>query len=242
MRRRRKPRVVWLPPDSNNRLGANPAVGGFNAGAFDFFLDILGPGSVAGDSTTGYIAVNADIPTAEFQSSGLAVTSLADIYSSGYRLRRIVGKVYVSLFQSLAEAGDIPQVLVTAGFIVLRVDPGGQPLSAATPASYSPAAINGWADPWIWRRTWMLSNITEAVALGLPLFPDTNVAQTTFDGQHVDAKTARRIGQEERLFFFANAMVAKAGGGGNAHVSITGEVRCVASMLSMAGNRRNASR
>lgn len=242
MRRRRKPRVVWLPPDGNNRLGANPAVGGYQQGAFDFFLDILGPGTVAGDSTTGYVAINSDIPSAAFQSGGLALVSLSDIESSGYRLRRVVGKIYVSLFQSLAVAGDVPQVLVTAGLIVLRCDAGGQPLSAANPALYSPAAISSWADPWMWRRSWMLTNFPEAEAVGLPLFPDTNIAQTVVDGQHVDAKVARRIGQEERLFLVATATAAKAGGGGNAHVSITGELRCLASMLTSVGNRRNASR
>lgn len=243
MRRRRKPRVVWLPPDSNNRLGANPAASGLQAGAFDFFLDILGPGSVAGDNVTGYVAVNSDIPPPEFQFSGLNAVSLSDIESSGYRLRRVVGKIYVSLFQGLTAIGDIPQVLITVGLIVLRCDPSGAPLSAATPGSYSPAMINSWMDPWIWRRSWMMTNFVEAAGIGLPAFPETNCNEPgSLDGPHIDAKTARRIGPEERLFLVANAMVAKAGDGGNAHVSITGELRCVASLLTSTGNRRNASR
>lgn len=242
--RRRRPRVVWLPPDANNRIGANPATTGSQAGAFDFFIDILGPGSVAGDHAAGLVPINADIPTAEFQTGGLAVTSLADIESSGYRLRRVVGKLWVSLFQNATAIGDIPQVMVTAGLIVLRVDQAGIPLAvAATTQQYSPANINSWADPWMWRRSWMLSNFAEATAVGLPLFPDTNTnAPGTFDGPHVDAKVARRIGPEERLFLVADAMVVKAGDGGSAHVSIQGDLRCVASVLNMAGNRRNASR
>lgn len=243
MRRRRKPRVVWLPPAASDRLGANPAIAGFQQGAFDFFLDILGPGSVTGNTATGYVAINSDLPSAEFQASNVAAVSLSDIENSGYRLRRVVGKIFVSMFQSLAVSEDIPQVLVTAGLIVLRVDGSGTPLSAADPRAYDPSSITNWGDPWIWRRSWMLSNFTEADPLGLPLFPDTNTNfPSALDGPHVDAKTARRIGPEERLFLIASATVAKAGGGGNAHISITGELRCLGTMVTSAGNRRNASR
>lgn len=89
----------------------------------------------------------------------------------------------------------------------------------------------------------MLSNFAEAIALNLPLYPDNNQNMgSVMDGPHVDAKSQRRVGNEERLFLIADAMVAVAGGGGSFSVQWFADLRPVGSILKMAGNRRNASR
>lgn len=243
-KRRRKARVVWLPPAPESRIGINPAIAGYSPGGFQINLDQAAQPAIDA-YVTGIIPLVSDIPSGSFQGSGLALETLTDIQGSGYRLRRIVGKVFVGLAQSSGATGDIPQVLVTCGIIVLRVNPDGTPLlPVADYDQYSPAIINSWADPWVWRRSWMLSNLVEATALGLPLYADTNQAYgSVMDGPHVDQKTARNVLMEERLFFVANAMTAQtAGGTGNSRVLITGDLRFVASMRRTSGNRGNASR
>lgn len=244
-RTKRRPRVVWLPPSAENRAQPiNPAISDLSVGSFAETLEVFG---LFGAQTTGIIAMVSDLSAPPFQSGNVPVSTLADVYSSGYRLRRIVGKLFVSQRQSNAANGNVPQVLVTAGLIVLRTDETGVPLAGvAAFDTYSPAIIQNWADPWIWRRSWMFSDFNEAIALDLALFPDTNAQYgSVMDGPHVDAKTARRIGLEERLFLVTTVQVAASGSSGapaHAVVDIHGELRFVGSILNMAGNRRNASR
>lgn len=243
-KRRRKPRVVWLPPDANSRIGVSPAIAGYQPGAFKMALDLVGP--EPGDYVTGLIPLVSDIPSGTFQGTGLPLETLADIYGSGYRLRRIVGKIFASIDQYDGVAsGNAPQVLLTCGIIVLRVNPDGTPLlPVASYDQYSPAVINNWADPWVWRRSWVFSNFAEATALQQALYPDTNTQYgSVMDGPHLDQKTARNVLQEERLFFVANAMATEtSSAAGNARIEIIGDLRFVASLRRTSGNRGNASR
>lgn len=243
-RRKRKPKVVWLPPAAENRFDlANPAVSSQASGSG--VIALTGTLSLY-QKITGFSPLVSDIDAIAFQTSGLPTESLADIYSSGYRLRRIVGKIYVSTTQSSVAVGNVPEYLVTVGLIVLRVDDTGQPLSAATPETYDPQVINSWADPWIWRRTWMLSDFAEATALGYTLWPENNAQYgSVMDGPHVDAKTARVLGREERLFLVASMMPTRGvagGGAGDAEIRINWDLRFVGSLRQNVGNRRNASR
>lgn len=243
-RRRRKPRVVWLPPAADNRIDpTNPSISPLASGSGQLILD----GTMSyGQTTTGFSPLVSDSSAAAFQQGGLPVETLADIYSSGYRLRRIVGKIFCELAQPGVAVGDLPTVLITAGIIVLRVDPGGQPLQAATPQAYDPQAINQWADPYVWRRTWKLGVFSEEIALGNATWPENNYqCGSVMDGPHVDAKTARVLGREERLFLVVSALcTASPSGGGAGHFQavITWDLRFVGSMRTQQGNRRNASR
>lgn len=246
-RRKRRPKVVWLPPAAENRLGANPAITGASQGAFDFFVG-FGPGAVlVGDTVTGIIPIVSDIPSAAFQGSALAVENLSDIYNSGYRLRRVVGKIFCCCSQtSGAPVGEVPRFLVTAGIIVLRVNQDGTPTQANF-SNYNPSIINNWADPWVWRRSWMLDNFAEAIAVDTrAAFPENNVnTGSVMDGPHVDVKTGRVIALEERLFLvtaITAVLSGEAGGATTSQVHFTGELRMVGSLRNMAGNRRNASR
>lgn len=243
LRRRRKPRVVWLPPASTLRIGADPAAIGTQNGGFQFVLDPMGP-TATGDIFTTVTDVVGDLQTADFQQANLATTSLADIYSSGYRLRRLVGKIFLGMGQSASGVDSVGTVLVTIGFIILRAAANGDPLDVANPLNYSPAAIQNWSDPWIWRRSWQLSNFNAALGKGGGFaFPETNVTSgpSGLDGPHVDAKTARVIGLEERLFMVTSATALDSSA--NAYtVSVSGELRALATLRQNVGNRGNASR
>lgn len=120
-----------------------------------------------------------------------------------------------------------PAVVVTAGLFVARAgdeqDSSGNqvPLGATTQANirrdYGVDSVNCGREPWIWRRKWILS------CVGLNIFAqaqqgagasvgfDKVVAAASYpistahygsvlDGPHVDAKTRRRVGNDERLW------------------------------------------
>jgi len=100
-----------------------------------------------------------DYPAEAIRQAG-DLPSLADFEGSAYRLRRIVGKLFIGLDQTITQAPDSrpKNALIGAGFIILKVDENtGAPINP-TANSYSPLDNNNLRDPWIWRRTWMLTN------------------------------------------------------------------------------------
>lgn len=240
--RRRKPRVVWLPPTNANSLGAAAT-----SGIQIFSLDVAG--------TTGDFVV-ANIPLViDGQGDELAPeNTLSDIENSGYRLRRVVGKVFCQQRQQLGQLdpGQAPfQVLVTAGLIVRRVNQvTGLPLVAfdASGALSAPQEIRNFGDPWIWRRSWLLNdNSIEGSTEQLPVGPMTNFGNSygsVADGPHVDQKTARIVSQEERLFLCMQSTIIEPGSLPDVTAStlVLTDLRVLGSMRTSSGNRRNASR
>lgn len=239
--RRRAPRVVWLPPDRFNRLGVSGgATTGLQNGLAVFNVDV--PGGPGG-SATGLIPLVQDFqPDITLLTTG----TLADYAQSAYRLRRVVGKIFVTCTQ-LESQGLPPQVQVTAGLIVLRInpdDPTGQPL-VVNQNVYSTQMLQNWTDPWIWRRTWIIGNLPQAGATpGSPFFPESNAnyGGGVMDGPHVDAKTARIVGPEERLFLVVTGTVFSGDEQLVTSVRVVADLRVLASMRTSQGNRRNASR
>jgi len=254
--RRRKPKVVWLP--TTNTFSVDN-----NASSTWSLANVAITGA---DAATGGSGGQIEVPIV---MDGIASdplnpnSSLADIESSGYRLRRIVGKVYCFIAQTLNNTltQNVEDIWgVTAGFMVRRVNPqtGGSlaALSGGPPfVEIDPAQIDNSMDPWIWRRSWLLSNYISD-SFGVPL---TASIQSTLvhagggsnygrgypggnaEGPHVDQKTARIVGPEERLFLDVSAMPILTTGVDTSLVIIY-DIRVLASMRSNIGNRRNASR
>lgn len=249
-RTRKSPKVVWLPPDRNNRFAIAPAAATTGADPAPFVIETQTTTGIINSEVVELLPLVGDAPMAS-ALAGSTVTSLADFEGSSYRLRRIVGKVFVAIRQiPLAETVDVEvsSQLVTCGIIVLRVDSAGAPLLPAS--SYSPLQLDSARDPWVWKRQWALTNTALALTSidgnqRRSLFPDSNCEYgSVMDGPHVDQKTARIISNEERLFFVcstANMFETNAQGFGSA-VRIWGDLRVLASMRSNQGNRRNASR
>lgn len=243
MAKRRAPRVVWLPPDRFNGIGSTPGSGatvGTQTGVKRVLTTI--PGG-AGSAHTEVIPVVQDN---QIDTALLVGGTLADYEGSAYRLRRIVGKIFVGLHQD-ESAGQSTEVVVTAGLIILRTHQVAGvvvPLNA-TVEEYSTQMLQNWADPWIWRRTWVLGNIPmETAAGGFPFYSETNTSGSgsAVDGPHVDAKTARIVGPEERLFLVVTGQSVNGDPQANMQLDIIFELRVLASMRSSSGNRRNASR
>lgn len=181
--------------------------------------------------------------------------TLADIEQSGYRLRRIVGKIGISCLQGAATlAGDASIFHVTAGFIIRRsqvADGSSDALRASTPATtdgIDVASLQNVMDPWIWRRSWDIADRSAAAAAldpNVDAFAPSNYnyGAGIFDGPHVDAKTARIVGPEERLFLDVTVEgINGSAQGAPGAVLLIADFRVLASMRANTGNRRNASR
>lgn len=238
MRRRKAPRVVWLPGTNINSLGA------FNRSTVQRV--IINTAGAIGESTTGEIPLVIDADNDPLES---ATQSLSDVENSGYRLRRIVGKIWVAMGQ--VNINEPPKrLIVCAGLIIRRVSENGQSLASqfADDALTSTLDIEQQGDPWIWRRAWILTN---NLAPSSPFGGDQASNNWTFyaggnsDGPHVDQKTARLVSNEERLFLDVTCMVLEQGSDVEqaiATVEVLADLRVLASMRVSQGNRRNASR
>lgn len=257
MRRRNKPRVVWLPQTDANSIGA--------AGQDSSLVYQLFTVSVAGASGQ---TVTQEIPLVldAQQDIGNADSSLSDIESSGYRLRRVVGKIFVQAAQSSRVTPTFgPQsVLVTAGIIVrlANTTTGESMAKLVGGADFNPALIENTGDPWVWRRTWIVGNenqgdnlenlgTTGTITLRIPTnpVPTSNyllLAGGVSDGPHVDQKTARIIGPEHRLFLDVSSTVLGEAASQPDTLPLTiavfTDLRVLGSLRTSVGNRRNASR
>lgn len=238
MSKRSKPRVVWIQPSDEFAIDTVTLQSGVKA----FAVDV----SPASPHASGEIPLIID---AEPDPQAVT-TSLADIQSSGYRLRRIVGKIWVRMGQ--VDDANIEFAVVTAGIMVRRVDPTAATSLAATNAAgaelISPNESENYSDPWIWRRSWLLgNNAAPAFPATFPPFLGSNdIALSALDGPHVDQKTARIVGPEERLFLDVSVRSNKTGEQSADAIAVSTLVICdlriLASMRASTGNRRNASR
>lgn len=231
-RTRRRPPVVWLP---------NTDVVSISAGKiFTIFEHNFTPGAPLGTDITNAVPVVIDNPPDPAQIT----TTLADVEDSGYRLRRIVGRVWVALQQ---QTGGASSVIVTVGFIILGVDSGG--VFTRPTAQLVPGDIINAADPWIWRRSWLLANPNGTAVGGTSIFGDVaplgNIGVlSNSEGCIVDQKTARIVGPEQRLFMVASSTILENDDqdNGSTDLAFSTDLRVLASMRTTVGNRRNAAR
>lgn len=241
MRRRRRRRLVnWLPvqPADDSTSGLTHFAGAHDGTA---------TGAPVTDQITSLHTVVRDIPAETL--AGLNFQSLADYEQSGYMLQRIVGKVHGALTQYDDQQNPpVAAVLVTCGFMILRVDTAnGLALQAATPNKYATTTVDNTRDPWIARRSWLVSNdltsSTSTADNGWLYMPRSTAdyGAGVFDGTHFDIKGKRRVGPEERLYFVMTTCPVYPTNAGSWHWRWVHEFRVLASPLRMS-NRRNASR
>jgi len=258
--RRRRPRVVWLPMQGND-IAQGMELGDNSAAGLSDVLAVPGDGQIywSTHSITFDYSDSAQAEQGNFQRSLQDLTS-----GNAYRLRRIVGKIFVGA-ETTADTGTIGNVDVACGFIINRTDDSGNPLFfglTGDNTQRSPLGQDAQQDPWIWRRRWVLSPVPSGLvvdasnvltaanflqtALEGPYFPQTNAAYGSVqDGPHIDQKTARIIGNQERLMFWIAARRltnVSDNGTQDTLVSFTLDARIVASLRQNVGNRRNASR
>jgi len=237
----RRPKVVWLPSDLEDTVGGDPVTTAEEPSQKLIALQLGGfVAPVAPVVITTPIVL--DKPVGAIAAQG---ETLSDFEGSAYRLRRVVGKCFIQTPDEAADPGQPSQFFVAAGLIVLRVDEAGLPLKGATDAQYSTVSLENVRDPWIWRRSWSLQ-IQQANDGTVPVdrpFPASNARYgSVLDGPHLDAKTARVISDEERLFFVLSGFALNGDPQLQTTLLCLLDLRVLASMRSQSGNRRNASR
>lgn len=150
-----------------------------------------------------------------------------------YVIKRIVGKFFLEAQQTAASTGSA--FLVGAGIFVARADdadrPGGnanQPVGfgAGTDTLYGPLNTDVIREPWIWRRTWVLTNqLATGGNPSMGSFPRNTAEYGSIqDGSHIDAKTARRVKEDERLFAIIQARAIPLNGNAVASLAIRGYI------------------
>lgn len=264
MRRRfrRKRSGVWMPVYGQSAAGNTTDLVAGSTG--NFAVDSNG------GITYDAVPVTFDYTESAYQNQvGNQTQTLHDIVSGQeWRLRRIVGKCFAGAYLRRSEDGIVdpgtpPSVEVAAGYIVLRTDEEGDPVTDF--AETNPLVQESAEDPWIWRRKWIFAvqgnqyivrpsgtpGYDQLLVSSIPQMPTNNtaiVAGGVSDGPHIDQKTARVIHRQERLFFMVAARVLSIGIAiswtNNTPVQVWYNVdhRFFGSLQFNRGNRRNASR
>jgi len=215
MRRRRRTRGTWLPTFGTNLEQPNETSAIITGLDFEdsVSIDIEGPtlGCQIFPLTTDYPAEdNANLDPASPMSNFIA---------NEYVLRRIVGKIFAKFNNSPSGGSTNPvwdKVLCGAGFFVARADGAGSAQGGQAPigtdnavqawnSQYNPLHASTMREPWIWRRTWILqdplgSDLTDGT-WGFPRCIGGYGQASSLDSGHVDAKTIRRVGNDDRLWF-----------------------------------------
>lgn len=254
-RRRRGPRPTWMP-----NLGSEPTgSGGLDYPAWRGYKFDVFPTSAADYRTVAMLDLTWDFPVEEEVVAGQGIPSLADWQASAWRLRRIVGRFDLAIWNTQQDPSS-SAYLVCLAFEVIKVDEtDGGPLRP--PLDYDPLTVGGVRDPWIFRRTWLIGSIpTQDITAGSPGWPllstsgfappmVTMPSVNTFGsgpyGGVIDQKTNRRIGTEERLYAVISVHSLEDGNDPhnypNTEVSFTLDYRLVGNVMKET-NRRNASR
>jgi len=206
MRRRKRAKYTWMPT-----LGGVSTSGDTSRGtaAFGQIIDVDSDTAVRNGFVTSLV------PDETFQPDAAQTeqVSLRD-FTEGqdWFLKRIVGKVWVGVAQSIPSVQD--QVSwrncwVTAAFFVAKAKDTNPEVPDLDFDEYDPQESQNVRQPWIWRRSWLLTDFGVTPNTHRQYsYPSSNTLNTgsgQMDGPHVDAKTARRIRREERLWFVAAA-------------------------------------
>lgn len=239
--RKRRFRGVWFPNLGTAGPGAD--IDDDDVGLFiQFTLPTVAQGATF-PSQTFVTPLTFDLIDEEQAVEG--ADYLSDLIGSEYVLRRIVGDCFVSRDITFNSGASAAAVLVRAGFFVARQADSTQgenlPIGANTDAelreNYSPSNVATIREPWIWRKTWILGNNGRTPAGGDPVIDGLNrhpATNTQYNGamsnSRIDAKTLRRVGQDDRLWFAITARAVSTvwtGEGANpftAEINTTGTV------------------
>jgi len=195
--RRRRTRYTWFPVLGTDFEDPDRTLAGF-------------PFNIGAPTTEGLGPVFLTPLIADNQQE-IATTNndnLVDFVGSDYFLKRIVGKIYA--FAS-GNAGSPPTVNFGAGIFIARKDSTNNdtPLgsSAGTEADVNFGVLDAanMREPWIWRRTWQLRVGGATADFAGGGLQSTYQAGSVLDGPHVDARTARRVRNDERLWLSLQA-------------------------------------
>lgn len=250
-RRRRRPRVQWLPVPGTqlaNQAANAPLEPRENPGQIEFAVD-----PQVNEPQTISAPMVVDQPTSEvFTGATLDVWRESGLNQSnefGYRLRRIVGDYFCTAAQRNDQVTNSGAVLCAAGIMVRRVGETG--LADGNAAGQDVGSIQNNADPYVWRRTWVLQEgaAGSQTFRNMIQFPSSVNAYGTKWHQTIDQKTMRRVGPEERLFFTftvwglpLDSNVLGSSPDGYPTIYFLMDYRVLGTVFTAAGNRNNSNR
>lgn len=272
MRRRRfKRRLTWFPP-IGTKFSIGDEIR--NTGLVTFQVNVLANGDINQIELPLTFDFGTE-EIQRFANENVPAITLADLQGSGWQLRRLVGKIHATYqpiteidFVKNGQDNGSPGCYFAAGFMVRKVS--GQ--ASNTAGNVNVLDADDYDDPWIWRRGWVLGQSTNngiagsydqtAVAanhtnravgargfgqqIAFSNFPATNAEYgSVMDGPHVDQKTNRIIGADERLFLHltTKALPIQPQANYTADTSVIGvfDLRMLGNLRRIT-NRRNASR
>jgi len=215
---KRRTKYTWFPTIGTNVGG--PGAPDDNVSGREFII-------FATPQTTNVIIspLTVDVPLEGDDIDTTAPGQLAGAVGQEYFIRRVVGKVFAATRIARNTGNDPstpPAALLGVGLFVARANDSSQghdtPIGSASASerqeNYNPLGEETIREPWIWRRTWVLGNTATrefAIANVWGNVPTSDFAENNFpsstagygsvmDGPHMDAKTARRVGNDERLW------------------------------------------
>lgn len=199
--KRRKQNVVWLPPDTTHGIElASNNLSSPTAPAVMSALLTVPVNASPGTYVVGTFPVVGDWANDEGilvnEASGF---TLSDLYKSGYRLRRICGQFWAAWINQVDADADAPcNVMVTMAFQVMQTNDNGDPADAEAGI---PDIYETTRNPWIFRRSWILTNYAQnPTGPKLGVITTGNAAFNVREGTFFDQKTARTVGRDQRLF------------------------------------------
>lgn len=223
--RRRKRKYTWFPQIGNQAADEVDD-------AVCLSISLLSTPLNGALSDVTIFPILPDVPAETPVGSGIA-ENLSTFIGNEYFLKRIVGRFTCSCSSYVySDTPQATQVILGAGFFIARADhpsAGGAltagPIASGTAAerkeNYGPLHLETTREPWIWRRTWTMSpGVLSAAVSGVRVwnqsstnqgpsgnFPYNNLNGSVAEGSHIDARTARRVGQDDRLFFAVQQQV-----------------------------------
>lgn len=245
--RRRKPRVVWLPPDPYHRIQNDPQLPISNAdecniGYYTLTTAMGAPGNYSG----AVVPLVGDRPGTEnliigVSAGGQTPNTFSDLFNSGYRLRRICGHLFARcvIDQQYPSAATYNWA-VTAALQVMEAERG----AALDASEGAPDIYQTSENPWIWRRTWVLSQYGTNDPRPWGVLSNVQGAASLREGSFVDQKTIRKVGPDHRLFLCLQAtnLDGLADNTATADIVFYWNLRVLGSLMTNLGNRGNSSR
>lgn len=219
MRRRRRQRKNWLPI-SPTYWGEGDVGTTFYQGSLT-----LPETSENGDTTIAAVPLILD-QTQDINTTDYGVSMRDLVQGQEYVCDRVVGEVFMAMEQTKYNEGIAPvasTVLAAICLAVLPVDDADPDNIALDPQDYHPLLASNTMAPWMWRRTWILSNqlmSPGAASFGegtrvFASYPPNTAYYGGMTGGHLDTKgVKRRIRKEQRLFLIAAAGMLDIGGSG----------------------------
>lgn len=197
--RRRKRNGTWLPIIPTT-FGDEPST--IDATWYETTLTWPQGNLSPGDSAQNAFPLTYDDSALQFNDDNASLRDKTE--GQDYVLERIVGKGW---FRNDGNAGEsaLREVIACLAFGVF---PTTQEGGIALPEyEWNPLFAQNAQQPWIWRRTWRLSQ-TGVWTGGTGAFPISTAGYTGLDGGHIDTRgSKRRITKEHRVYIIAAAQV-----------------------------------